>query len=361
MAAIAAHARVPQGRSYRSIGATFARRANPRRSQSCTSAVNPGGNMFARMVYLVAGLCLGAGALAAQTYPAEPITVIVSFAAGTGSDITTRMIIDQMQKDTGAQFVVDNRPGANGVIGVTAMLRARPDGHTIMMSGTSVHSLGPSLSKAATYDPVKDFSHISILTLVPFTVLVPSASKFATIAELVAEVRKSPGKLTYGFASGSTRIFGVKFHQATGLDSLPVPYKSSQEALTDLLGNQLDYMVVDSTAAAGIVRGGRARALAVLSPDRTPLLPGVPSLRDAGLPVYSLVGWTGLAGPAAMPAAARKWLADAAGKALANPTLVERIRIATAEAARPMDPDAWVQEQLANWSDAARQAGVVPE
>ncbi|CAH1662294.1 MULTISPECIES: tripartite tricarboxylate transporter substrate binding protein [unclassified Chelatococcus] len=317
--------------------------------------------MISRII--VGALALGALAVpaAAADYPAQPIKVILPFGPGTGSDIATRIVLDEVHKQTAANFVIENRAGALGVIGATALLRAPADGYTVLMTGTSSHSLAPSLSKSATYDPLNDFSHVITMTYIPFTVLVPSTSKYDTIQSLIKDIRANPGKLTYGFASGSTRIFGAKFHKLSDIDALGVSYKSSQEALTDLLGGQLDYMVVDSAAAVGIIKGEKARALAMLSDERSRLLPDVPALKELGLPSIKLTGWTGLAGPKGMPDEAKRWLAEHIGAALADTATIEKLKNSTVEAATPVDVDQWVRTQLQSWSEAAKEAGVQPE
>jgi len=317
-------------------------------------------NFISKVLPLALALGLASPVLA-QDYPNQPITVIVPFDGGTGSDIAMRLILDQVSADTGKSFVVDNRPGGGGVIGVAALQRARDDGYTLLMTGTSTHALAKSLSKDATYDPVGDFTHLSIMTQIPFTVVVRKDSELNSFKDLLAFVKANPGKADYGYGSGSTRIMSHKMHVDLGLDAQAIPYKSSREALSDLLGGQLDYLIIDGAGASGLVSSGDVRALVMLSNDRSALMPDVPSLGEEGYQTDTLIGYTGLAGGKNMPEEAEAWVKNAIVDALNNPELANKLNAAKAEVANPPDPASFVAEQLESWGRAASQAGVTPQ
>lgn len=314
---------------------------------------------------LIAAACLLmlAGLAQAKAFPERPITVIVPFAAGTGSDIASRLIIEQMGKDGGATFIVENRAGANAIIGTQAVINAEPDGYTLLMTGTSSHALAPSLSKSVSYDPIKDFSHIGIASVIPFAIIVPADGKYKTIADLVSDLKANPGSKKYAYASASNQVIAAKFQSTNGLKAVAVPYKAVQDGLTDLYGGRLDYTFVDFVTATNIAKDNtKGRVLLLLSDERSELLPQVPSLRDANLPsLGKLIGFTGFAGSAGMPQAARDWFKKTLNTALANPDLGQKLRNIAIEPQVIDDPEAFVKEQLAAWSAAAKEAGLQPQ
>jgi tripartite-type tricarboxylate transporter receptor subunit TctC len=309
-------------------------------------------------------MCLAFAPIAnAQSFPNRPITVIVPFAAGSGSDVASRLIIEQMGKDSKATFVVENRAGANAIIGTQAVINAEPDGYTLLMTGTSSHALAPSLSKSVTYDPIKDFTHIGIATLIPFAIVSSADGKYSDVNQLIADVKSTPGKRTYGYASASNQVVGAKFQSIIGIQARAVPYKGVQDGLTDLYGGRLDYMYVDFVTATNIAKeAGKGKVLLILSEQRSELLPQVPSLKDAGLPsLNKIIGFTGFAGPAGVPAEAQQWFKATLNKALQSPELGTKLRNIAIEPQTIENPESFVLQQLQSWSAAAKEAGLVAQ
>lgn len=302
------------------------------------------------------------GAAMAQAFPSRPINVIVPFGTGTGPDVTTRAYARFIERKTGATIVVTNRPGALSMLGTQAALQAPADGYTVLVTSTSSHSVAAAFSKEVKYDPIKDFAHLAVLTQVPAAIVVPTESPFRTIDDLVKHIRANPGKLTYSHASGSTWIIGAKFHKMLNLQSVAVPYKSSQESLMDLFGGRLDYMVGDSITATTPVKSGKARILLMLADEKFDLMPDVPFMKSAGFPPMEVISWTGLAAPARVPAEAKQWIRRSFAEAIADAE-VRKSLVGLSTLVPPADTDAekFVVEQFKLWTDAARDAGVTAQ
>lgn len=313
--------------------------------------------LFVGVILLFASLCVAH----AETYPSRPIRIIVPFGPGSGGDVSSRMIFNEVAKDTGASFVIDNRPGGNGTVGTLALISSTPDGYTVMMSGSSTHSLASAIMKAATYDPVKDFTHITVMTQIPLAVIVKASSRYKSAEDLISDVKANPGKRSYAYAAATQQVVGYRFHQLLGLDALSVPFRLSQGALTDVLGDRVDYSFITPTEAAGLIKNGQVRALVTLNDQRSSILSDVPSLRDLKLPSIGLVGWTGLAGPAGMSNEARDWLRKSVNAGIAKPALSEKLRSNGIDAVTGVDTDEWVRTQLKTWTTGATAAGLQPE
>jgi tripartite-type tricarboxylate transporter receptor subunit TctC len=298
----------------------------------------------------------------AQDFPSRPITLVLPFAAGTASDTTTRIITDQVQKATGATIVIENRPGALGVIGTQVARRAPANGYTILMSSVSTHSLGEVFSKDLNYDPISDFTHIAVLTYNPAAIIVAADSPIRTVSDLVEQVRTRPGQMKYSYASGSTWVGGAKFHRMLDLKARVVPYKSSQDSLIDLLGGRLDYMISDSITAVASASGGQTRVLLVLGDEKLAALPDIPSMKEAGFPLIKATVWTGIAAPAGISEDARQWLRKNFSDALNDPSTREKLLKLSAQLpAVGLDPVKFVIEQREVWTEAAKEAGVNPQ
>jgi len=253
------------------------------------------------LVALPLAAAVTSGAALAQTYPTRTITLVLPFAAGSGTDTTTRIISQHLGAALGVGIVVDNKPGANGLIAATYVARAAPDGYTLFVTTNTTHSANPYLLKTLTYDPVKDFTPIARTGDLPFMLVVHPEVPAKTVAELVAYGKANPGKLTYASGSSSAIVSGATFAHNAGLDMLHVPYKSSPPAMNDVIGGRITMMFTDVLTGLPHVNGGALRALAVTTKDRSPLVPNLPSMQEAGVPDFDITSWQGYFGPAGLP------------------------------------------------------------
>lgn len=324
-------------------------------------AIGPARRIIATML-LAGGLTFGSiGAIEAQTYPSDPIKLIVPYGAGSGGDISARIIVEQIRQDTGATIVVDNRAGANAIIGTTAAAHATADGYTLVMTNTSGFAIAPATTKNLPYDPIKDFQHIGIMTKTPFMVMVRSESPYSSLQDLIKDAKQRPGSVKFSYASASTQLVGAQFARNAGIKVLAVPYKSSAESLADLYSGLLDYAIIDFSAAISLVKGGKAKGLVSLTEERSPLLPELPSLSDVGLPSMTLFGWTGLGAPAGVPKQARAWLENALKNALNNPALVTRLRGVAVDVPKVADAEKFTRDQLESWTATAKSENIEPQ
>jgi tripartite-type tricarboxylate transporter receptor subunit TctC len=260
---------------------------------------------------------------AAQEYPTKPIRFVVPYPPGGGTDIVSRVLAQTIAEHTKWSFVIENKPGAGGAIGMEVAARAAADGYTIVMGQTSNLALSPSLNRKLPYDPVKDLQPIALVASGPLILVVSSASKPATLAQFVDQAKTQPGRMMFGSpGTGSLgHLGGELFQQAAGIKLEHIPYKGATQALTDVLGGRLDLYVSTVPAALAQIRSDRLRAIAVLSSERLADLPAVPPVADAGMPGLEVANWYGLLVPAATakPIVAR--LGEEVARALSNADL----------------------------------------
>src|SRR5439155_18257813 len=247
-------------------------------------------------------LCLAAASAArADNYPSRNITLVLPFAAGSGTDTTTRLIAQHLAQALGVGIVIENKAGANGMIAATYVARAAPDGYTLLVTTNTTHSANPFLLKTLTYDPVKDFTPIARTGDLPFMLVVNPDLPAKSVAELVAYGKANPGKLTYASGSSSSIVSGATFAHNAGIDMLHVPYKSSPPALNDVIGGRISMIFIDVLTGLPHVKGNALRALAVTTKERSPLLPELPSMQEAGVPDFDITSWQGYFAPANTP------------------------------------------------------------
>ena len=242
---------------------------------------------------------------AAQDYPGnKPIKLVVPFPAGGGTDIFARVIGNKLAETLKWVVVVDNKPGAGGNIGIDAVAKSPPDGYTIGLGQTSNLAINPSLYAKLPYDPLKDFVPIVLVADAPLVLVVPANSPFKTVADVVAAAKKKPGDVTFGSPGNGTvaHLTGELFQMAAGVKFQHIPYKGSAQALTDLMGGQVQVYMSSIPTALSHIKGGKLRALAVTSPKRAPSLPDVPTIAEAGYKGFDANTWFGLVAPAGTPA-----------------------------------------------------------
>jgi tripartite-type tricarboxylate transporter receptor subunit TctC len=274
-----------------------------------------------------AALLGAAGPLAAQdAFPSKPIRFIVPYAAGGTTDLVARTVGARMAQTLGQPVVIDNRGGAGGNIGMDAVAKAAPDGYTVGMGAISTNALNPHIYKKVPFDPRKDFTAIGMLGMSTIVLEVGPALPVKNVAELIAHARKHPG-LPYSTAGAGTsmHLAGVLFGQMSGTELTHVPYKGSAPLITDLIAGQVPVAFDNLPASLPHIQAGKLKALAVAGSQRSPALPDVPTLAEAGLAGYAVEPWFGVYGPAGMPPAVTQRLEKALQEALAEPAVKDKL------------------------------------
>ncbi len=312
---------------------------------------------------VVACLAIAASAAGAQPYPGKPITIVVPFAAGSGTDSITRIIGQYLQTALNQSVVIENKVGASGVLAATYVARAAPDGYTLLMATNSTHSANPHLFKSLGYDPVKDFAPVARAGSYVFMLVVNPDVPAKTLGELVAYAKANPGKLTY--ASGNTTgiVAGETLKSKAGIDVLHIPYKSTPPAINDVLGGRVSMMFIDLAPGLQHVRAGTMRPLAVTTRERSALLPDLPSLAEAGIPGYDVTSYAALFAPAGTPKEIVEKLNAEVQKIIANPEAKSRIAVTGFDAfsGPPESLATFVQTELVNWGRLIKDAGIEPQ
>jgi tripartite-type tricarboxylate transporter receptor subunit TctC len=310
---------------------------------------------------LLASFVLLVPAALGQGYPAKPLRLIVPFSAGGSSDVLARGVAKQLGEQLGEPVVVENRAGAGGMIALEFVARAPADGYTLLFGTIGTNGIGPALYKNLAFDPVKDLAPVSSLHTLPNVLLVNAGVPANSVAELIALAKAHPGELTFASAgSGSaSHLSGVLLKSATGIDILHVPYKGGGTAMPDLLSGQVSMMIETATSALSAIRSGKARALAVTTAQRWPLLPEVPTMIEAGVPGFEITSWTGLFVPAATPAAIVGRLNSELVKAAHDPAYAKQMTALGVEATSSTPPEfgAFVASEVAKWGRAIRESG----
>ena len=301
----------------------------------------------------------------AQPYPSKPIRIIVPFVPGGNVDITARTVAPALGDALGQPVVVENRPGAAGMVGAQAMMGSPADGYTLLMGSNSSLAVAPNLYPNWPYDPIKGIAPISNLAITPFVLVVKLGLPAPSLADFVKLAKEKPGQLSMasGGNGSSNHLVGELFQMMTGLKFSHVPYKGTGAALVDLAGGQVDLLFDQASSTVPNVRGGKIRALAVASRSRQSALPDTPTFAEAGLRDFEIDNFTGLVGPAGMPADAVARVHAAAVKALATPQVKERFASLGVQPVgnTPEQFGVVIREDLARWSKVIKSAGVKVE
>ncbi len=323
-----------------------------------------------RTLTLAAASALGLLALTplaaqAQAFPTKAITIIVPFSAGGTTDILARVLGQFISKDLGQPVIIDNRAGAGGNIGTQLVARAAPDGYTILMGTVGTHAINQSLYPKLAFDPIKDFAPLTRVALVPNLLVANPAQPFKTVKELMAYAKANPGKVTFGSSGSGTSIHlsGELFKQMAGVDIQHVAYKGSAPAVNDLLGNHIAIMFDNMPSAIGHVKAGKLRPLAVTTAQRSPALPDVPTIAEAGVPGYEATSWFGLLAPAKTPAPVVARLNAVILKALADPDVKKKLLEQGAEPAgeTPAQFAAFIGSETVKWGKIVKQSGATAQ
>ncbi len=258
-------------------------------------------------------------------WPERPITAIVPFAAGGGTDGVARILAEHLGRNLGQAVVIENRGGANGNIGAIAAARARPDGYSFFFTTGTTQAINPALYRSLPYDPVRDFAPVGRIGVFPLMLAVHPGVKANTIAEFIALARAEPGKLNFGHWSAVYLAAGKSFIRQIGAEVLDVPYRSSANTMTDLVAGRISFAIVDLTIGIPLARGNEVRPLAVTGAQRSALLPNLPTLQEAGLAGYDIAAWMAVYAPTNTPAEAIRGMEAALARALADRAVVERL------------------------------------
>ena len=301
----------------------------------------------------------------AQDYPARPITLIVPYTAGGGNDVMARIVADKMSAALGQPIVIENRGGAGGSIATRAVAHAEPDGYTLGLGGTGTLAIDPTLYSNAGYDPRKDFAPVGLIATSALVVLVNPQIPAKTIPELIELAKREPGKLTFASAGvGSGIHLGAElFATMAGIKLTHIPYKGSAPALTDLIGGHVAIYFSSLPPAIGLVKDGKARALAVTGPARSSIFPDLPTVAEAALPGYAAVLHYGIIAPARTPKPVIDKLAGALRVAIASPDVQQKIATDGAEV-MGMSPEEYaadIDREEAKWSDIVKRSGAKAE
>ncbi len=259
------------------------------------------------MKKLLTALALALAAITgaqAQAGPSKPVTLLVPFPAGGSTDAIARAVGPKLQEKLGSSFIVDNKAGAGGTVGAGLARRAAPDGYTIFVTSLGPLVIGPHLVKGITYDPLNDFDYITLAVQAPNVLAVPASSPHKTLADVIAFLKSHPGKMSFASAGNGTsdHLTAELFWQMTGTSGLHIPYKGGAPAVSDLLGGQVDASFMNINTGITQIKAGKLRALAITSAKRSPLLPDVPTLEEAGIRGATVYSWQAFAAPKGLPA-----------------------------------------------------------
>lgn len=298
----------------------------------------------------------------AQEYPSRNVTLVVPFAPGGGTDILARLIARRLETAWGKTFVIENRPGAGGIVGAQAVARAAPDGYTLFLgSGTNL-AVNVSLYKKLTYDPAKDFTPLALVASTPFVLVVNPSLPVKTVAEFIAYAKERPGQLSYATSGPGVphHLFVELLSSMTGLKMTMVPYKGSLPALNDVAAGHVPLMMVDIGPALGTIQGGGVRALGISTAQRFPSVKDVPPINDT-VPGFDASGWFMVAGPAGLPQPITTKLHTELTHFLAEPDTGEQmVKIGLLPRQNRSLPDLqkFIVTEIARWGDVVRKAGI---
>lgn len=319
---------------------------------------------MARRRLLSAGACMAlmAGPGLAQNYPQRPIKLILPFPAGSATDGTARVIAEDLRRGLGQPVVIENQAGADGNIAAMNAKRAAPDGYTLFMSTNSAHAVNKTLYASLSYDPEKDFAPVAGLIRIPLTLVVRKDFPAVDVAGFVAVAKARSGSKPLSFGSGNTsnQIAAALLQSIAAVDITHVPYRGTPQALTDLVGGQIDALLVDPYSSMGFVQSGQLKVLAVADSVRHPLLPEVPTMVEAGLREVQVVTWAALFAPAGTPPAIVERLNAEVGKSLVRPETKSAIQ-KMAMSPMPMTPGelrTFVHTEIQRWGRLVELAGI---
>ena len=302
------------------------------------------------------------GTAMAQSYPNHPVRIVVPTPAGSGPDLVVRLAAPKMGELLGQPVVVENKPGAEGVIAASEVAKSAPDGYTLLATNSTIIAANPDMKKQLPYDPLKNFALITRFVTAPLVLVVKSDFPVQDLREFLAYAKKRPGQLSAGWAMGGSQVAVVQLKSLAGLTVLDVPYKGNPQAVNDVLGGRVAFAFSDTTGAFRLIKAGKLKGLGVTSPERTSLQSDLPAFAEL-LPGFDVTVWSGLAAPAGTPPEIIDKLYEAASKAILHPEVIARLASLSVEAS-PLQPDKFVEfsrREIAKWARQVKEAGIEPE
>ncbi|MCP1403072.1 Bug family tripartite tricarboxylate transporter substrate binding protein [Achromobacter insolitus] len=321
--------------------------------------------VVAAMMAGVLGMVAG-GAVLASGYPSKPVRVIVPYVAGGAADVTARVIAQKLSVSMGATFVVENKPGANGMIGTDFVAKAAPDGYTLLLDASGPLVVNPSLYKKTPYDPVADLAPISQITSYQYVLVVPQQSPIRSVDDLIAAARAKPGQVSYGSAGvgAGGHLAGELLAVTTQTQLAHIPYKGNAQALTDVLGGQLSFTFDTVVTATPHLRSGKLRGYAVTGPRRAPGLPDIPTMEELGYKDFVVTQFQGLLAPAGTDPAILSRLHEEVVKAARQPDVIQKLQTEGGNeivAGTPQEFARLIQEDLQRYRKLIADAHVQAE
>lgn len=320
-------------------------------------------NSFLRGALCAASALGAASAWAQAPYPSRPITLVVPFAAGSGTDIAARVLAKDLTDLLKTPVVIDNKPGANGALGATAVARAKPDGHTLLIGSATTNAVNFSFFPSKLGYAPASLDMVAGLTTSPISLYVAANAKWRNLADLRAYGKAHPSELRCGSGNAVTQVACEIFRKTTGIDAVTVPYKSNPQSLTDLAGGHIDFAFSDATAAKVFIDGNKLKPLAVATPRRYPATPDVATFREQGIADFELAGWTAVFVPAGTPTPVIEMLNAAVRKSLQSP---ESVQQQASTGTQPLaftleESRQFAKEEIARWARYVKNSGVKPE
>jgi tripartite-type tricarboxylate transporter receptor subunit TctC len=305
---------------------------------------------------------LGGQAAAADNYPTKPIRFVVPYAPGGGTDILARLIAQKLTEAFGQTFVVDNRAGADGILGTDIVAKSPPDGYTILLASSS-QAINPTVYPKIPYDTLKDFSCITQTASQQVVLVVHPSLPIHSVKEFIAYAKANPNKLNFASSSKATQLPMELFATMAGIKMTHIPYKGSGPALNDLIGGQVQASFGGAVSFTPHIKGGRLRALAIGDSKRSAFMPDLPTVAEAGVPGFHATIWTGMYVPAATPKALVNRLNAEVVKIVNSPDLRARLQAEGSDpvGSKPEQCDAFMKSEIAKWAKVAKDAGIKPE
>ena len=322
-------------------------------------------NCFRQFILVVCALAcaLTANFASAQTWPSKPIRIVLQFPPGGATDLVARILAQHLTTSLGQTVVVENKPGADGLIAADYVIRAEPDGHTFFMATNTPMMQIPLLKKNPPYDPIASFAPVTLIGRYIFVMVANSKLPYKTASELIAYGRQNPGKLNFGSHSGVTQLMFSRISKQNDIQMNLIPYKGEAPNVNDLLGGHVQFTFVSTISTMQHISDGKLIPMAMLLNKRSPLLPNVPTVSEAGLPSLGAESWAALFGPAKLPPAIATKMSESIREAMANSEVRARIERQgfDLEGSTPAQLGAYVSSQLKDWKQSFTEAGMQPE
>jgi tripartite-type tricarboxylate transporter receptor subunit TctC len=318
--------------------------------------------MRTSFLVLVALAAFAAAPSHAQQYPSRPVTIVVPFAAGGGSDLLARLVAQKLEEKLGKPFIIENRPGAATTLAAMQVVRAAPDGYTLMQATSSTMAINVSMSKKMSYEPLKDLVPVALLSSSPFFLVVKNDSPVKTVADLIALAKAKPNGLNYGSGGpGSMHHLSTELLQSlAGIQMTHVPYKATPPAMNDLMAGHIQVLFGDTTSTLPFIKQGTVRGVAVTTAKRSPAAPDIPAMSET-VPGYESASWQMLVAPGATPPEVIALLNREVHAIFSNPAVIgelERRGVGPALTGNPAEVQDFVKSEIVRWSDVVRRAGL---